>query len=102
MVLARITIPITLPAPEEQEILCLRNCRALHRTKDTACVDSCPVDCIHPKKDSDKFGPRDALHRPVECIDCALASGLPSRHLRARRLPEKWKEYTERMRSIRR
>ena len=24
-------------------------------TKDTACVDACPVDCIHPKKDSDKF-----------------------------------------------
>ena len=20
-------------------------------TKDTACVDACPVDCIHPKKD---------------------------------------------------
>lgn len=22
------------------------------RTKDTACVDACPVDCIHPKKDA--------------------------------------------------
>ena len=22
-------------------------------TKDTACVDACPVDCIHPKKDED-------------------------------------------------
>ena len=21
-------------------------------TKDTACVDACPVDCIHPKKDA--------------------------------------------------
>jgi NAD-dependent dihydropyrimidine dehydrogenase PreA subunit len=21
-------------------------------TKDTACVDACPVDCIHPKKDT--------------------------------------------------
>ncbi len=21
-------------------------------TKDTACVDACPVDCIHPKKDN--------------------------------------------------
>ena len=33
-------------------------------TKDTACVDACPVDCIHPKKDSEKFaGRRDDLHR---------------------------------------
>jgi Na+-translocating ferredoxin:NAD+ oxidoreductase RNF subunit RnfB len=25
-------------------------------TKDTACVDACPVDCIHPKKDEAKYG----------------------------------------------
>jgi len=34
-------------------------------TKDTACVDVCPVDCIHPrrmKRNSPKTG--DALHRP--------------------------------------
>ena len=30
-------------------------------TKDTACVDACPVDCIHPKKDEDGF----ADARPV-------------------------------------
>ena len=24
-------------------------------TKDTACVDVCPVDCIHPTKENDKF-----------------------------------------------
>ena len=24
-------------------------------TKDTACVDVCPVDCIHPKKDEPEF-----------------------------------------------
>ena len=24
-------------------------------TKDTACVDACPVDCIHPKKDEADF-----------------------------------------------
>ncbi len=40
-------------------------------TKDTACVDACPVDCIHPKKDSDKFGTEEMLYiDPVECIDC--------------------------------
>jgi len=24
-------------------------------TKDTACVEVCPVDCIHPKKDEPEF-----------------------------------------------
>ena len=33
-------------------------------TKDTACVDACPVDCIHPKKDEERFcGIQSALHR---------------------------------------
>ena len=28
-------------------------------TKDTACVDVCPVDCIHPRKDEPEFvGPK--------------------------------------------
>ena len=39
--------------------------------KDAACVDACPVDCIHPKKDTDKFPNEDMLYiDPVECIDC--------------------------------
>ena len=25
-------------------------------TKDSACVDACPVDCIHPKKDEGGYG----------------------------------------------
>src|SRR5215471_3253388 len=40
-------------------------------TKDTACVDACPVDCIHPKKDEPRFGEEQMLYiDPVECIDC--------------------------------
>ena len=40
-------------------------------TKDTACVDACPVDCIHPKKDEDGHAEADQLFiDPVECIDC--------------------------------
>ncbi len=27
-------------------------------TKDSACVDVCPVDCIHPRKDEPQFGDR--------------------------------------------
>ena len=40
-------------------------------TKDTACVDACPVDCIHPKKDETGFAEAKMLYiDPVECIDC--------------------------------
>ena len=40
-------------------------------TKDTACVDACPVDCIHPKKDEPDFATSEMLYiEPDECIDC--------------------------------
>ncbi len=48
-------------------------------TKDTSCVDVCPVDCIHPKKDDAKFGANTHLFiNPDECIDCgACESACP-------------------------
>ena len=40
-------------------------------TKDTACVDVCPVDCIHPRKDEPEFKAMHMLYiHPEECIDC--------------------------------
>jgi ferredoxin len=40
-------------------------------TKDTACVDVCPVDCIHPRKDEPEFAQASMLYiHPEECIDC--------------------------------
>ena len=40
-------------------------------TKDTACVDVCPVDCIHPRKDEPEFAAAPMLFiHPDECIDC--------------------------------
>ena len=40
-------------------------------TKDTACVDVCPVDCIHPRKDEAEFEQATILYiHPEECIDC--------------------------------
>ena len=40
-------------------------------TKDAACVDACPVDCIHPKKDEADFATVEMIYiDPVECIDC--------------------------------
>jgi ferredoxin len=40
-------------------------------TKDAACVDVCPVDCIHPRKDEPEFETATMLYiHPDECIDC--------------------------------
>ena len=40
-------------------------------TKDTACVESCPVDCIHPRSDEPEFEDATQLYiDPEECIDC--------------------------------
>ncbi|MCE5308377.1 MAG: ferredoxin family protein [Acidobacteriales bacterium] len=40
-------------------------------TKDELCVEACPVDCIHPKKDEDGFEATPQLFiNPGECIDC--------------------------------
>ncbi len=46
-------------------------CEPCIGTKDTACVDVCPVDCIHPTKDADGFEDAEMLYiDPDECIDC--------------------------------
>lgn len=40
-------------------------------TKDELCVEACPVDCIHPKKDEDGFDAAPQLFiDPENCIDC--------------------------------
>lgn len=40
-------------------------------TKDEKCVEVCPVDCIHPRKDEPNFAETPQLFiNPVECIDC--------------------------------
>jgi NAD-dependent dihydropyrimidine dehydrogenase PreA subunit len=40
-------------------------------TKDEKCVEVCPVDCIHPRKDEEKFADVAQLFvDPVNCIDC--------------------------------
>lgn len=39
--------------------------------KDGACVDACPVDCIHPHLDTPEAATVTQLYiDPVECIDC--------------------------------
>jgi len=65
-------------------------------TKDTACVDVCPVDCIHPRKDEAAFANETMLYiSPVECIDCgACVPVCPVTAIFALEdLPEKWQKY---------
>jgi NAD-dependent dihydropyrimidine dehydrogenase PreA subunit len=68
-------------------------------TKDTACVDACPVDCIHPKKDDPRHADEEMLYiDPVECIDCgACVPVCPVSAIFALDdLPEKWTAFTPR------
>jgi NAD-dependent dihydropyrimidine dehydrogenase PreA subunit len=67
-------------------------------TKDTACVDVCPVDCIHPRKDEAEFEAAKQLFiNPDECIDCgACVPVCPVTAIFAMEdLPEKWAEYAK-------
>jgi len=66
-------------------------------TKDTACVDVCPVDCIHPRKDEAGFEGENQLYiNPTECIDCgACVPVCPVSAIFALDdLPEKWNSFT--------
>ena len=67
-------------------------------TKDSACVDVCPVDCIHPRKDESDFEGATQLYiHPDECIDCgACVPACPVEAIFALdEVPEKWKNYIE-------
>ena len=57
-------------------------------TKDSACVDACPVDCIHPKKDDAgkaRAGIEQLFIDPVECIDCGACVPVLPRFRNLRR-----------------
>ncbi len=66
--------------------------------KDSACVDACPVDCIHPRNDEGEFDNSSQLYiDPVECIDCGAC--VPECPVEAifpeDELPEEWLNFTE-------
>jgi NAD-dependent dihydropyrimidine dehydrogenase PreA subunit len=64
--------------------------------KDTACVDACPVDVIHPRKDEPGFVDSNQLYIfPDDCIDCgACVPVCPvSAIFAVEDLPEKWSHF---------
>jgi len=60
---------------------------------DKACVEVCPVDCIHYEEGKDRILYID----PAECIDCgACEPACPVTAIFAEDdVPDNWKEYTE-------
>jgi ferredoxin len=73
-------------------------CEPCIGTKDTSCVDVCPVDCIHPTKDEDAYESCEMLSvDPEECIDCgACEPACPVTAIFAEEdVPEEWQEYIQ-------
>jgi ferredoxin len=65
-------------------------------TKDTSCVEVCPVDCIHPTPDEPGFDTADQLYiDPEECIDCdACVEACPVDAIASEDLvPPEWQDY---------
>lgn len=66
--------------------------------KDTACVDACPVDCIHPRRDEAEFADAPMLFiNPTECINCgACEPACPvSAIYTSDNMPESQQEFVE-------
>jgi NAD-dependent dihydropyrimidine dehydrogenase PreA subunit len=76
---------------------------------DTACVDVCPVDCIHPTKeewpekgyDPNNLAGKQLYINPEECIDCgACEPACPVQAIFPEdEVPEKWKSYIQKNRA---
>ena len=67
-----------------------------HCINDTACVDVCPVDCIHPSPSEPGFNNADMLYiDPNICVDCnACAEACPiDAIMPARKLPDNLRHY---------
>ncbi len=64
--------------------------------KDRACVEVCPVDCIHPRADEDK-GQRMLYIHPDVCIDCGACEPVcPVKAISAEsEVPAEWEDYVE-------
>ena len=66
--------------------------------KDLACIEVCPVDCIHPREEADGFAAAEMIYiNPDECIDCAACEPVcpVTAIFEEEALPEQWKNYIE-------
>lgn len=66
--------------------------------KDNACVEVCPVECIHPTKTEAAYATVEMLYiDPVTCIDCgACQSVCPVTAIFPNeQVPEQWKNFIE-------
>ena len=67
-------------------------------TKDEKCVEVCPVDCIHPRKDEPAFAEAAQLFvDPVACIDCGACVPVceASALFAAGEVPDQWTQAIE-------
>lgn len=67
-------------------------------TKDVGCVEVCPVDCIHPRKDEPDFDVEEMLYiDPDTCIDCGLCvDECPVKAIFPDdEMPDQWKHFIE-------
>ena len=67
-------------------------------TKDTSCVEVCPVDCIHPTVDGDDHADAAQLFiDPDVCIDCGLCvDECPVQAIFPQEdLPAEWNDFIE-------
>ncbi len=66
--------------------------------KDTACVDVCPMDCIHPRRDEPDYSAAPQLFiDPDECIDCgACVAECPVGAIFFEDdVPDEWRHYIQ-------
>jgi NAD-dependent dihydropyrimidine dehydrogenase PreA subunit len=66
--------------------------------KDTACVEVCPVECIHPTKTEAAFAAAPQLYiDPVTCIDCGACQAVcPVTAIFPNdQVPEQWKSFIQ-------
>ena len=64
--------------------------------KDTACVEVCPVECIHPTKNEPTFAAATQLYiDPVTCIDCGACQAVcPVTAIFPNdQVPDQWKNF---------
>ncbi|MBI2118577.1 MAG: ferredoxin family protein [Elusimicrobia bacterium] len=66
--------------------------------KDTACVEVCPVECIHPTKNEGTFASAEQLYiDPNTCIDCGACQAVcPVTAIYPNeQVPDQWKNFID-------